>query len=72
MHRPQAAITALDGLKADGVMVWDNSDWDQFEEAFPALQTQGFRRIPFRGLGPVNRHEWETSILYRDEKCLGI
>jgi hypothetical protein len=73
MRRPQAAIAALDGLKPDGVMIWDNSDWEEeFNAGFPALEAQGFRRIPFRGLGPVNRHAWETSIIYRDENCLGI
>ncbi|MGI8806345.1 MAG: class I SAM-dependent methyltransferase [Acidimicrobiales bacterium] len=72
MQRPKAAIAALDGLKPDGVMVWDNSEWDEFNDAFPTLQTNGFKQIPFTGIGPVNRFAWETSVLYRDDNCLGI
>lgn len=72
MQRPKATIAALNGLKPDGVMLWDNSEWDEFDQVFPILQANGFKRIPFVGLGPVNRFAWETSVLYRDDNCLGI
>lgn len=71
-NRQRAAAAALGGLKHDGVIIWDNSNWPDFYEAFPALQEKGFKQIAFAGLGPISRSRWETSILYRAENCLGI
>lgn len=72
LARTQAAAAAVAGLKDDGVIIWDNSDWPEFGDAFPLLQEQGFRRLAFTGLGPISRAGWETSVLYRDGNCLGI
>lgn len=71
-YRPECAFAALDGLKPDGVMISDNSTWPDFADTYRLLQARGFRRIGFAGLGPVSRHGWETSVVYRDENCLGI
>lgn len=70
--RAGAAGAALGALKPDGVIVWDNSDWAVFAEVLPRLREQGFRHLPFTGLGPISRQGWETSVLYRDGNCLGI
>ena len=72
LRRAATAIAALDNLKPDGVFVWDNSDRPEFGDAFPTLEGQGFRQLPFKGIGPVSRTAWETSILYRTGNCLGI
>jgi predicted O-methyltransferase YrrM len=72
LARTDAAAAAVDGLKDDGVIIWDNSDWPEFGEAYPALHGQGFRRLDFAGLGPISRAGWQTSVLYRDHNCLGI
>jgi len=72
LARPRAAAAALDGLKDDGVIIWDNSDWPEFGEVFPLLRAHGFRHIDFAGLGPISRAGWQTSVLYRADNCLGI
>lgn len=72
LERPRAAAAALDGLKHDGVIIWDNSDWPEFGEVLPRLQEHGFRHVGFSGLGPISRAGWKTSILYRSDNCLGI
>lgn len=64
---------ALGALAAGGVVLWDNADRPDFARAWEAyLSPRGFRRLPFRGLGPLGHSEWTLAILYRDENCLGI
>lgn len=72
IHRRQAAAAAIQALRPNGVIIWDNSDWQEFHDTFPSLQADGFRRIEFVGMGPINRQGWETSVLYRDDNWLGI
>jgi hypothetical protein len=71
--RNNCALNCLAALKADGVLVWDNSDWRQMHrDAFAYLETQGFRELSFGGLGPLNGYGWATSVFYRSRNCLGI
>lgn len=73
IHRPSSAAVAADGgLRDGGVMIWDNSDWPDFDDTFPSLHAKGFSQIEFLGMGPINRQRWETSVLYRHGNCLGI
>lgn len=59
-------------LKADGVVVWDNSDREEYREGYDHLQAHGFRRLEFVGLGPINTYGWATSVFYRPTNCLGL
>jgi precorrin-6B methylase 2 len=59
-------------LADNGVLIVDNSDWDSLVEPLARLERQGFRRLEFYGLGPMNGHPWGTSVLYRDSNVLGI
>lgn len=72
LHRSRSAMASIPHLAPGGVLIWDNSDWPEFTECFPALQEQGFKQIGFKGMGPINRQAWETSILYRRDNCLNI
>ena len=72
LHRSRSAMVSIHNLATAGVLIWDNSDWPEFTVCFPALEKQGFKQIGFRGMGPINRQAWETSILYRRDNCLGI
>lgn len=73
LHRPcSAAFAAKFGLRDSGVIIWDNSDWQDFSDTLPILRDYGFRQIGFLGMGPINRQRWETSVLYRPGNCLGI
>jgi hypothetical protein len=64
----------LDALKNDGVIVWDNSDWeDQFAAGLAFLKARGFAHLDFGGIGPLNGYGWCTSIFYRrGQNCLDI
>ena len=70
--RVNCAKRCVGALKPSGVVIWDNSDRPEFEVGFQILAREGFRSLDFEGLGPVNPYPWSTSILYRDENCLGI
>lgn len=70
--RNNCAKQCLPALKADGVILWDNSDRDSYTEGFRFLLDSGFSRIDFPGMGPVNLSPWCTSLFYREENCFGI
>jgi hypothetical protein len=70
--RVNCARAALAALNGRGVIVWDNSDRDEYAEGYRILANHGFRRVDFEGLGPTNAIPWTTSIFYRDGNCLGL
>jgi len=63
---------ALSKLKADGVVIFDNSDRAEYKDAYDLLEGAGFRRIDFWGMGPINNYEWCTSVFYRRDNVFGI
>lgn len=70
--RVACASAALQRLTDDGVIVWDNSNRGRYRPAYVELDRHGFRRLPFKGHGPISKQEWETSIFYRPANCLGL
>ena len=70
--RVNCAKNSIGALKMDGVIIWDNSDRKKYQEGYSYLIQNGFRRLDFWGLGPINSYEWCTSIFYRDQNCLEI
>ncbi|MEZ6123680.1 MAG: class I SAM-dependent methyltransferase [Planctomycetaceae bacterium] len=71
-RRNECLISAMQRLNEEGVVIWDNSDRARYVESFDLLANHGFRRIEFRGMGPVGIAEWETSVFYRSSNCLDI
>jgi tRNA A58 N-methylase Trm61 len=59
-------------LSPGGVIIWDNSERQEYQEAMTALERDGFRRIDFIGMGPINIYGSMTSIFYRSDNVLGI
>ena len=70
--RVNCAKNSLLGLKSDGVVIWDNSDREEYGEGYEFLLDNGFRRVDFAGMGPINANGWTTSVFYRSDNCLGI
>jgi len=70
--RNESIRRALGCLRAQGVILLDNSDRAEYEEGRKLLASEGFRELPFLGMGPINHYEWKTSIFYRCSNCLGI
>lgn len=63
---------SLQALNENGIIIWDNSDREKYQEAYNFLKDAGFKKIDFRGLGPIGHVEWQTSIFYRSENCFNI
>lgn len=71
-QRVSCALHCLGALRADGVVVWDNSDRSDYGRGLAFLRERGFRQLDFTGMGPISPVGWSTSILYRPHNCLGI
>jgi hypothetical protein len=71
-RRVECARNAVHALSDDGIIVWDNSDRDKYNEGYDILKQNGFGRIDFWGIGPLNVREWSTAVFYRPLNCLGI
>jgi hypothetical protein len=59
-------------LASSGLIIWDNSDRDYYQEGYDYLRENGFRRIEFVGLPSIVNERGQTSIFYRDDNCFGI
>lgn len=70
--RVNCAKVSVGALSDDGVFVWDNTEREKYAPGIKYLESIGFRRLDFWGLGPAGYCEWCTSILYRTTNCLGI
>lgn len=70
--RVNCAKHALAALKPDGIIVWDNSDRDEYSLGYEHLEREGFHKIEFVGLLPMINDKCETGVFYRDANCLGL
>lgn len=72
VYRNECVSVALDYLKEDGVVVFDNSERIEYEQGMNLLKQKGFNKLEFYGIGPINNYEWETSIFYKEKNILNI
>ena len=70
--RVNCAISALDSIKSNGVIIFDNSDRREYERGMKLLQHNGFRKIEFIGMCPIVNLKSETIIFYKDNNVLNI
>lgn len=70
--RVNCCLNALNALKDDGIIIWDNSDRKEYSEGYQFLESNNFKRLDFHGLGPINSGTWSTSVFYRKNNCLHI
>jgi len=61
--RGLSSYLAIHRLAENGFIIFDNSDWIQYDWLLNYLKSQGFERIDFYGAGPQNNYEWCTSFL---------
>ena len=72
MVRDKCIDNALLALTNDGVIIWDDSQWEEYNISDDKLYKQGFKRIFFTGISPVYNNKVETSIFYRINNCFEI
>lgn len=70
--RVNCALSSIECLNPDGVIIWDNTERSRYAAGLRALSKHGFRRIGFRGPSPINTFASETSVLYRRSNCFDI
>lgn len=63
---------SLGKLTVYGVIVFDNTDRDDYSPSYILLGKSGFKRIDFTGMAPIINTNSCTSIFYRENNCLGI
>lgn len=63
---------SLKAIKEDGVFIWDNSERACYKEGYDLLLSNGYKRLDFEGMGPINVAPWCTSIFYKQNNCLNI
>jgi len=72
--RVNCAKNSLQALRDDGVIIWDDTERDRYQEGCSYLMQNDFRRLDFDGLAPIVNfaRKRSTSIFYRDNNCFGI
>lgn len=63
---------AVNSLTDDGIIVLDDSERTEYQEAHSFLKAQGFKYLPFSGMAPGVIISKYTSIFYKSDNCLGI
>lgn len=71
-ERVDCAAHATGALKQGGIIIWDDTERDKYRRGYKYLESEGFRRLDFWGMGPVNIEKWCTTVWYRSDNCLGI
>ncbi len=72
IFRNACCRTAVDRVSETGVIVVDNTDFEEFEPGRSFLRAKNYREIGFGGLAPVAARGSKTSIFYRNQNVLEI
>lgn len=72
LYRSRCAEAALESIAPRGVLIWDNSDREEFFDTLSLFTDHGFREVTFSGIGPTSIEPWATSVIYRSRNCLGL
>lgn len=70
--RVNCAKHSVEALTHNGVIVWDNTNRTRYAEGCRFLLDDGFKKLDFDGMSPLNYHNSCTSVFYRQDNCLGI
>lgn len=71
-NRDKCLGHSLQVLSKRGIIVFDDSHWQKYQNTIQYLHSLGFRQMPFRGMSPIEFRECETSVFYRENNILGI
>jgi hypothetical protein len=71
-RRVKCAANSLKKIKPDGVIIFDNSEREDYKDAISLLEKASYKRIDFWGLGPGIHIQTCTSIFYKSNNCIDI
>jgi len=63
---------SINGLTESGVIVLDDSERENYNDARAFLKKQGFKELSFSGISPGLFYEKATSVFYKANNCLDI
>jgi len=63
---------AADALSEQGVIIFDDTELEKFQEGVEYLKQAGFKMLPFSGISPGLFYRKETSLFYRPSNCFAI
>ena len=63
---------AVNGLSEQGVIIFDDTELEKFQEGVTYLKNAGFKMLPFSGISPGLFYRRETSVFYRPSNCFSI
>jgi len=63
---------AAEALSEQGVIIFDDSQLEKFQEGVAYLKQAGFKMLPFSGISPGLFYRKETSVFYRPNNCFSI
>lgn len=70
--RELCAKYAVNKLKSNSFIIFDNSDRIQYNKIFKFLKKKNFYRIDFWGIGNFRSYEWCTSIFFKKISTLDV
>lgn len=63
---------SVEAITANGVVVLDDSERDEYKEGVDFLLSEGFKHLLFSGISPGLFYRKSTSVFYKADNCLGI
>jgi hypothetical protein len=63
---------SLEHLADEGVVILDDSDRERYQEGIAYVQARGFRALGLESLRPERASRGRTTVLYRQNNCLGL
>ena len=63
---------SMESLSENGVIILDDSERKKYQKAIECAKKNGFNALDLEGLKPIGSGVNRSTILYRDDNCLGI
>lgn len=72
MERNECVKYCIDYLNENGIIIFDNTQLEDYEEGIRFLLSRGFKRLDFIGILPIVGYNNTTSIFYRKNNCFEV
>lgn len=70
--RVNCVLQSLEYLSERGVIILDDANRKRYRDVFYHIEDKGFRSIDFEGLKPGKFDMSVTSVIYKDNNCMGL
>ncbi|MCY6353976.1 cytidylyltransferase domain-containing protein [Clostridium sp. ZS2-4] len=70
--RVNCCKNCINALKDDGIIIWDDTLREEYNEGYNYLKKNGFKELKLKDIGPNRIISNQTSIFYRNKNCFRI